>query len=94
MSSPHVCVCISVLTFLDHLSKVWLSEDFGHSEDHQCIFSINQICPHGSVQENLEELCVHEKVLLNKRLPVKEQIKLTAVNTTLSPRQTTSHLVP
>lgn len=97
MSSPHVCVCISLLTFLDHLSKVWLSEDFGHSEDHQRIFGINQICSHGSVQENLKQLRVHEQVLLNKRLPVKEQInvriKLTAVNTTLSPRQATSHLI-
>lgn len=66
-------VCISVLTFLDHLSEVRLSEDFGHPEDHQGIFGINQIRPHGSVQKHLEELRVHEQVLLNKQLPVKDK---------------------
>ena len=62
-----------VLTFLDHLRKVWLSEDFGHPENHQCVFGVDQIRPHGSVQKDLEELRVHEQVLLSKRLPATQQ---------------------
>lgn len=93
-SSPPVCVvCISVLTFLDHLSEVWLSEDFGHSEDHQCIFGINQICPHGSVQKHLEELCVHEQVLLNKQLPVKEQVNVRTNNDSSRYNIATSNII-
>lgn len=60
---------MSLVTFLDHFCQVRLSEDFGHPEDHQRIFGIHQIGPDRSVQKHLEELGVHEQVLMNKGLP-------------------------
>lgn len=67
---------ILFLTFLDHLGEVWLSEHFGHPEDHQRVFDVDQICPDSSVQKDLKELGVHEQVLLNERLPAKENVCL------------------
>lgn len=60
-----------VLTFLYHLCKIWLREDFGNSEDHERVFGIDQVGSYCSIQKDLEELCVHEQVLLDKGLPAK-----------------------
>lgn len=61
-----------LLTFLDHLWQVGLSEDFGHPEDHERVFGVNQVGANGSVQETLEQLGVQEQVLLHKGGPERE----------------------
>lgn len=55
-----------LLSFLDHLWKIGLREDFGDSKNHQSIFGIDKIGPHSSVQKHLEKLGVHQQVLLDK----------------------------
>lgn len=61
-----------VLTFLDHLSEVGLSKHFGHPEDHESVLGVDQIRPQGPIEKHLEELGVHEQVLLDEGFPVRE----------------------
>lgn len=80
---------LSLVTFLGHFCQVRLSEDFGHPEDHQRIFGIHQIGPDRSVQKHLEELRVHEQVLMNKGLPAGEKVIIRTSSVSLNPKTAT-----
>ena len=57
------------LTLLDHVREVHLGEDLGHPEHHEGVLGVDQVGTDGPVQEPLEQLGVHEQVLLHEGTP-------------------------
>ena len=48
---------------------VGLGKDFDHWEHHECMFGADQVCAELAVQEDHEQLCVHQQILLDKECP-------------------------
>lgn len=57
------------LTLLDEVGQVVVWEDLCDPEDGEGIVAVQQLCPQAAAQEALEQLGVHQQVVLHKGFP-------------------------